>query len=362
MDELFSSKKDGINPVILVLLITIPLAIVAYYYFYLRNDLRSDLDRADEKIINSFDIQKEFKNKDSISSGLNGRVLALLLSKNDNLSGLYSANLTGVAQRINTEPFVISDFKHKNNLYAVAAVDKRLLSRQGSKASLFRDIYVSFSKPAFAFSKYKKLNVNKVAYYPSYLSLNNSGQILFVATDKKSPPKSDRLKGWNIYISDARELGQPKLLLRDALYPAWISDSEFLFLSSDGLYKYSLKDNKSIKIWSLRGSASANDRFVLSPNGRKLAWSFVDDSTIVVLEFVKKDILKELSVNKAQVLDMLWTDDIHLLVVANTINKKFEAMILDTEKGRILQGNLKALDVDSIIKRCDKLFFLDYLK
>ena len=359
MEELFKKHKDFKGYLVLVLAIVIALFGAFYYYLKIYSTPSPNLAK-NTRPVKNFDVQGELTKRGQ--SSLKGSVLALYLSKDDRLSGIYLAGLlSGAIQRVNTGSFVISDFKHKNGVYAMAAVDKRLI-KNSNKPSYFRDIYVSFSEPAFAFSKYKKLNVNKTAHYPSYLNISKDGKILFVATERKTPPDINKLNYWNIYLVDSKRPDRVELLVNNALYPAWISNDEFLFLSKDGLYKYSLKNKKVKKIWGIRGVADANMKFVLSPSAKSLAWSFVKDSKIVILKFAKNGILKEHSVNNAQVLDMLWVDDKHLLVVANTVDKKFAVMLLDTERGRILKNNFNNLDVDSLVKKGEKIFFLDYLK
>jgi len=347
------------------------IALIALFVWNLYSSMQMANIRSTADIKPDFKTMKELSNKrDDFNAGNNysrGRLLASVIG-DDNSSGIYSANLSSASvQRVNTGRFVIEDIKSRNGIYVISAADTgNTKPHELSAPDLYSkmDIYVSTSRPALAFSKYKKLNINKSVYLPSHISVNSLGKILFVATDKASRPKTDteHLKGWNIYLTDTHGTG-PELLLKDALYPQWVSNSEFVYLSKDGLYKYSLKGKTHKKIWDIHGDANANMKFTVSPDGKYLAWSFIDNSLFVVLKFVKKDVLREVSISRAQVLDMQWLDKNHLAVIGNTTDKKFDLMLLNVENKRIIESKLqKTLDINSLIKNNTRIYFLDYIK
>ncbi len=166
MNEIFDEKKTSLGMLTFALVM---IALIALFVWNLYSSMQMANIRSTADIKPDFKTMKELSNtRDDFNAGNNysrGRLLASVIG-DDNSSGIYSANLSSASvQRVNTGRFVIEDIKSRNGIYVISAADTgNTKPHELSAPDLYSkmDIYVSTSRPALAFSKYKKLNINNL--------------------------------------------------------------------------------------------------------------------------------------------------------------------------------------------------------
>jgi hypothetical protein len=118
------------------------------------------------------------------------------------------------------------------------------------------------------------------------VSVWNDGRTLYAALpDDGEAPTGRPVNDWEVHVT---HLNGWNAKVTDGIYPKWVSDTEFVVLKEDGIYRYNLVTDESVRIIGFPDgfAARANMKMALSPRTDFIAWSMPDESLVTAARLV----------------------------------------------------------------------------
>ena len=302
-EELFENKsKAGTSSSVIAwvfVLLVLALAMFAFVYFYysLKNSTEPGAiaEREVKTFVPNFDDKKYSVKRES----------PVTLKANDYLSIAFSnkgynyvpsellLRLKDADMRSSMEGSVSlysHDINPKGDL-VFFATDNAKAAKEKQRADYLATLYLSHIKKDKNGIRFPSLGESRLIlkanlYNKDFARISpDSNYALFNATDTniERPYSSEK---WGIYLVDLRSGKLRKIT--NGLYPQWVSNDKMLYMSGKDLWLYDLNSNQKESIWKVSGDLKLDNKFSVSDNLKRIAWSFPRGSMLVVLRLVDK--------------------------------------------------------------------------
>ena len=321
---------------VLVLLLTLVVAVVGLWYFalnqnsasFVKTKLISPLDfvgidnsvslsnKGDDNYAPSFSID-DYYILYSISSDIRYIPTAFLYSiGHDNNTAFKNPNKTSV--------YMVDVYK--DNLFCVLVSENNNADRGSDKVSY----KYSISSLKKFLDKYETdCNARNEKYLPikNIKLINNVSSLndkVLVSVFHKNKQGSAYAKNWDIYLLDINTNKARKLA--KGIYPNWVSGSEFIYVSENGVDLFNINTNKTKNIYKFK-NPGLDTYLSYSTGSNKFIWSFPFKGKVYLLSLVRNKNryigARLLSVIDKVMIKPLISDDGRYIVYLRTDADKF---------------------------------------
>lgn len=199
---------------------------------------------------------------------------------------------------------------------------------------------------------------------PRLPQVNDKGRVLYMALHDKAQLSSVGeydLINWDIHYND----GKLNSVIATGLYPHWISNEEFIYLSKDGMHRMNALTKKDSLLSDLsidgnKVSIAANMMIAVSKDGRRVAFANPEASATYVYELSEAGIAPLKTLDGAGGFWPLFSPDGKTLAIQVTDNSKDIAPRASVQFWDIERGEMKPENLDLSAYRPGALFMTDW--